>query len=132
LKEAQNLNCSIPFFFQSRRRQKKENRIQFTWCLIVSEKTLTGSDGAELYTQEKNAFAPKKKKHPNHKKIPRDVQRQTQQMHAEKKGDPKKQSRVVEDEEEEEERTSLVLSHKYRSFQETTDSETASELSNCE
>jgi hypothetical protein len=54
-------------------------------------------------------------------------------MHAEKKGDPKKQSRVVEEEEEEEEeRTSLVLSHKYRSFQETTDSETASELSNCE
>ncbi len=53
-------------------------------------------------------------------------------MHAEKKGDPKKQSRVVEEEEEEEERTCLVLSHKYRSFQETTDSETASELSNCE
>jgi len=52
-------------------------------------------------------------------------------MHAEKKGDPKKQSRVVE-EEEEEERTSLVLSHKYCCFQETTDSETASGLSNCE
>jgi hypothetical protein len=53
-------------------------------------------------------------------------------MHAEKKGDPKKQSRVVE-EEEEEERTSLCPeSHKYRCFQETTDSETASGLSNCE
>jgi nucleosome binding factor SPN SPT16 subunit len=73
--------------------------------------------------------------HPKKTKTPRDVQRQTQQMHAEKKGDPKEQSRVVEEEEQEqeqEERTSLVPSHKYRSFQETTDSETASELSNCE
>jgi hypothetical protein len=89
LKEAQNLNCSTPFFFQSRRRKKKEKRIQFTWCLIVSEKTLTGSDGAELYTQEKNAFAPKKTKTSTQKKVPRDVQRQTQEMHAEKKGTQK-------------------------------------------
>jgi hypothetical protein len=93
LKEAQNLNCSIPFFFQSRRRQKKENRIQFTWCLIVSEKTLTGSDGAEEYTQEKNAFAPKKTKTPTLKKFHQMFKDKPNKCTQKRKGTQKTKSR---------------------------------------
>ncbi len=132
LERSSKPQLQYPFFLSVKKKteERKQNSIPMVlnrlwknthwqrWCWIVHSR--------------KKCIRPKEKRNPNSKKIPRDVQRQTQQMHAEKKGDPKKQSRVVEEEEEEEERTCLVLSHKYRSFQETTDSETASELSNCE
>lgn len=78
-----------PFFLSVKKKteERKQNSIHMVlnrlwknthwqrWCWIVHSR--------------KKCIRPKENKNPNPEKIPPDVQRQTQQMHAEKKGDPK-------------------------------------------